>query len=73
MANGFYKSKSQKNRLWGSPPPPEFLYPPSPDWPIASRIFESRLANQRENSGGGGDSHNLIFLRFGFVKTICHE
>ena len=26
-----------------------------------SRIFESLLANQRENSGGGGEPHNLIF------------
>ena len=30
-----------------------------------SQIFESLLANQRENSGGGGEPYNMIFRDFG--------
>ena len=49
MANGFYKplSFSLLRRLVGQ-------Y-------FESQIFESLLANQRENSGGGGEPYNMIF------------
>ena len=62
MANGFYKSKSQKIRLWGSPLPLSFsILSRLIGQYFESRIFESLLADQRESSGGGGEPHNLIF------------